>query len=99
MTDTFRDEPRSWPQLLVDGVRGHAAGLWFVAFLFFASIVALDAVVLAYINGVPIETLAQAEARTGTSLAAEVHRPGLYLQVGLHLAAALATLHSWLQAR
>lgn len=99
MSDTIRDEPRSWPQFLVDGLRAHAATLWLVASVFFLAIVALDIAVLAYINGVPVEALAEAEARTGTSLASEVHRPGLWLQVGLHAAAAVGSVHSWLQAR
>lgn len=102
MTDTdvpLREQARSWRGIIVDGLRAHATGLWLVGFLFFALIGLLDIAIVLHINVVPIEALAAAEADTGTSLATEVHRPGLYVQSGLHIAAALGTLHSYLQAR
>lgn len=100
MTDAeLLDEPRSWPRVIVDGLRAHAATLWFLASVFFVAIVALDVAVILHLNGIEIGALAAAEARTGEYLAAKLNIGGVMLHTALHTSVAVLSLREWQQAR
>lgn len=99
MSDTLRDEPRSWVAVVRDGLAAHAAALWLAAFLFFSLLAALAAATALHINGVTIGAIAAAEAEAGKSIAAGVHPQGVYLSVALHTITAAACLHSYVSHR
>jgi hypothetical protein len=55
--------------------------------------------VLLHTNGVPIEVLAAAEARTGESLATQIYEPGAIASWAIQVTAAIAALHEYVTKR
>lgn len=96
MTD-LRGQPRSWPAVLLDGVRDRLHLVYLGGFLCFVVVLSVTTAGLLHTNGVTIGWIAAAEARTGESL--ELTQWSAVASWAVQVVTAVAFLMAYLQQR
>jgi len=99
VSDTLREEPRSWVAVVREAIVAHAATLWLAVFLLCSGLAVLATATALHINGITIAALAAAEAQGGKPLAESVEPLGLAVGWTFYTLTALASLHQYLDAR
>ena len=92
----FRDEARSWPQLIAAWVRRRARALYAVAAAMFGLFLALSVLMVIHIEVTTVGLIARAEVAGGVDYATTVSLPGLYVNLVLYGLAFAASLWSLL---